>query len=83
MENKQFQCTGDCLKCLSVQRQYCASQNAYNTMRMMQDMFKMIDSLSGRVGELKEKVNAIQDNEAMVFDPSAKQMEEVVGEEEE
>lgn len=70
-QNQQFQCTGDCLKCSMAQRQYCSCQHAYNTMRLIQSMQESINTMSGTVDELKAKVSAIQDNEAMVFDPTA------------
>ena len=66
-ENKKFQCTGNCLECLPVQRAYCASQHSYNCMRMVQSMQESLNTMSGVVEELKTKVSAIQDNEAMVF----------------
>lgn len=69
-EQKQFQCSGDCLKCIAVQRQYCASQHAYNSMRMIQKMQETLDELAEDFDELKEKVAAIQDNEALVFNPN-------------
>lgn len=69
-EQKQFQCSGDCLKCIAVQRQYCASQHAYNSMRMIQKMQETLDELADDFDELKEKVTAIQDNEALVFNPN-------------
>lgn len=33
-----FKCSGDCIRCSVVQRQYCASQNTYNTMKMLEDI---------------------------------------------
>ncbi len=69
MEQEQFKCTGDCLNCRKTpndrreQWQYCASQFTYNTMRMIQDM-------QGTIEEMKAKISAIQDNEALVFNPS-------------
>lgn len=64
---KQFQCLGDCLKCRAVgdrrvQWQYCSAQFTYNTMRM-------IEALQTSVNELKEKVEAMQGNEATIFNP--------------
>lgn len=72
---QQFQCTGDCLKCRAIndrrlQWQYCAAQFTYNSMRMLQSMQESISAMSGSIEELKVKLNAIQDNEAMVFSPT-------------
>ena len=63
MEENQFKCSGDCLKCHPNQRAYCAAQFTYNTMRMVEQMQVSISSLS-------EKIEAIQNSEANVFDPT-------------
>ena len=70
-QQQQFQCTGDCLKCMPVQRQYCASQHAYQSMRMLQSLTASLEAMQGTIEELKEKVSAIQGNEALLFDPTA------------
>ena len=67
---QQFQCTGDCLKCIPVQRQYCASQHTYQSLRIIQNMQETVTVMACTIEELKEKINAIQANEALVFDPS-------------
>ena len=64
MEQNQFKCTGDCLKCHPSQRAYCAAQFTYNTMRMVEDMRVVID-------DMKVNIEAIQNNEASVFDPTS------------
>ena len=69
-EQQQFQCTGDCLKCSPVQRQYCAAQHAYHAMRMLQALTASLQSMTGTIDELKEKVSAIQGNEALLFNPN-------------
>ena len=71
---QQFRCTGDCLNCRAlhdrkIQWQYCASQHAYNAFRMMQTVQETMQAMAGEVKELKEKIAAIQDSEALVFDP--------------
>lgn len=70
-EQQQFQCTGDCLKCMPVQRQYCASQHAYSSMRILQAITESLESMKGSIAELQEKVSAIQGNEALLFVPSS------------
>ncbi len=70
-EQQQFQCTGDCLKCSPVQRQYCAAQHAYHAMRMLQALTASLQSMTGTIEELAEKVAAIQGNEALLFNPNA------------
>ena len=67
----QFQCTGNCLACTPVQRQYCACQHSYTTMRTIQQIEESLKAMSGTVEELKVKITAIQDSEAMVFDPNS------------
>ena len=70
-EQQQFQCTGDCLKCSPVQRQYCAAQHAYHAMRMLQALTASLQSMTGTIEELAEKVAAIQGSEALLFNPNA------------
>ena len=70
----QFKCSGDCLNCRAVndrriQWQYCAAQFSYNALRTMQTMQDALTAISGEVKELKEKIEAIQNSEAMVFAP--------------
>lgn len=68
-KQKQFVCTGDCIKCEPIQRQYCSAQFTYNTMRMVEDLVVT-------VADLKTKVEAIQGNEALLFDPTHPIVEE-------
>jgi len=71
-EKKQgFQCTGDCLRCSVLQRQYCAAQFTYNSVRMLEDQSAAIAALQNTVDNLKTKLDAIQGNEALVFKPMA------------
>ena len=65
-QQHQFQCTGDCLKCSPAQRQYCASQHVYDTLRILEHMEQQI------IG-IEKKISAIQDSEAMLFDPNIAQ----------
>ena len=70
MEQQEFKCSGDCLKCHPNQRAYCSSQFTYNTMRMVDDIRKSVSTMQGTVDELKAKIEAIQNNEANIFNPS-------------
>lgn len=70
----QFKCSGDCLNCRAVkdrrvQWQYCAAQFSYNALRAMQTMQETLSFVSEEINELTEKVEAIQNSEATVFDP--------------
>lgn len=62
MDNN-YKCSGDCLKCHPNQRAYCAAQFTYNTMRMVEDM-------QVTVNDMKAKIEAMQNNEALLFDPT-------------
>ena len=78
-QQQQFKCTGDCFSCRAInerktQWQYCAAQHAYNAMRMIQSMQESINTMAGTIEELRAKVKAIQDSDAMVFDPNAESM---------
>ena len=73
----QFKCPGNCLQCIPAQRQYCASQHAYSNMlvldKVMETLVGMqgqIEILQGTVKDLATKIEAIQSNEAAVFDPN-------------
>jgi len=68
MEENKFKCSGDCLNCHPSQRAYCAAQFTYNSMRMIEDM-------KGSISELKEKIDAMQNREANVFNPSGENSE--------
>lgn len=75
-ENQSFKCSGDCLNCRknpherATQWQYCASQFTYNTMRMIENMRESMTSMQGTIDEVKAKLEAIQNNEATVYDPT-------------
>ena len=71
---QNFKCSGDCLKCHPNQRQYCASQFTYNSMRMIEDVQKSLISMQGTIEEMKLKIEAIQGNEAMLFDPTSEKL---------
>jgi len=74
----QFKCSGDCLNCRAVndrrvQWQYCAAQFSYNALRTMQTMQETITLMSGELKELKDKIEAIQNSEAMVITPDVEE----------
>lgn len=69
MEQQQFKCSGDCLKCSPIQRQYCSSQFTYNTMRMVENLSEEVSKVITAMAEMKVKIEAIQGNEALLFDP--------------
>lgn len=75
-ETQKFQCNGDCLNCRAiadrkVQWQYCAAQHTYNSMRMMEAMQMSIVSMQGTIKELSEKIDSIQNSEAVAIDTAA------------
>lgn len=73
----QFKCSGDCLNCRvspnerKTQWQYCAAQFTYNTMRMVETLQNDLKTMTGTVSEMRERIEAIQNSEADVFDPNA------------
>lgn len=77
-QSQQFVCSGDCKKCKSIQWGFCASVHAYSNMKVldkvMETLGKMqeeISAMQGAVKEMSDKIEAIQNSEASVFDPSA------------
>ena len=63
MEQNQSKCTGNCMSCTILQRQYCASQLAYSNMRMLEQVQKTM-------AIMQEKIDALQNNEALLIDPT-------------
>lgn len=75
--NQKFQCSGNCLNCAPAQRAYCASQHAYSNMKVLDKMMETLNKIQedmavmqGTVQEMAAKIEAIQNSEATVFDPS-------------
>lgn len=69
-ERKQFVCTGNCMGCSVSQRAYCTSQHSYRTMRMLQGMAVKFEDMEKRYIALAEKVEAVINNDATIFDPN-------------
>ena len=72
----KFACSGNCLNCNPQQRTYCASQHALSNMRVLDKVMETltsireeIDVLKGEVKEMAQKIEAIQQGEADIFDP--------------
>lgn len=70
MEQNQFKCTGNCLNCMPAQRGYCASQHAYSNMKVLDAMMDMMVAMQGDMKQMAQKIEAMQNNEAAIFDPS-------------
>ena len=69
--NQNSGCSGNCLGCSPAQRAYCASQHAYSNMKVLDRMMDVVLNMQGEMAVLREKIEAIQNNEASVFDPTA------------
>lgn len=67
-EQQQFRCTGDCLNCIPVQRQYCAAQNAYNNMRALERIEQHITTIEQHFANISQKMQ--QSEETQVFNPN-------------
>lgn len=63
MEQQGFVCSGDCLKCIPAQRQYCSSQMTYNATKMLEHL----------IADVNKMVEMMQNNEKNVFNPTAQQ----------
>ena len=68
--NQEFKCSGNCLNCSPAQRAYCASQHAFSNMKVLDSMMNIIIDMQEGFKTLSEKIEAIQNNEATVFDPN-------------
>ena len=69
-QQQQFKCSGNCLNCLPAQRGYCASQHAYSNMKVLDRMMDIVMEMKGTVEEMKIKIEAMQNNESLLFDPT-------------
>lgn len=61
--NETPRCSGNCKNCIAFQRQFCASQLAYNNM-------KQIEALTAQVLALTEKIESMQSSDDLLFNPS-------------
>lgn len=68
--NQQFRCSGDCIQCNPMQRQYCASQFAFQNRKTLEAMQESIVAMQCTIDELKTKIESIQNAESDVFDPT-------------
>lgn len=87
-QNRQqnvFRCSGDCINCRKQpgerreQWQYCAAQFTYNSMKILGDMQEQMMAMQNTIEKLSDKIEAIQNCEASVFDPTTNNMEEEDG----
>lgn len=62
-EQQGFCCPGDCIQCETSQRLYCAAQNSYYVMRMVQAMTAQMRGMADTILELREKVNTLEDRQ--------------------
>ena len=74
MAENNFKCSGNCLNCSPAQRTYCASQHAYSNMKVLDSVMGAILELKSEVSEMKAKIEALQNNEAMLFDPNEEKL---------
>ena len=79
----KFACSGNCLNCSPQQRTYCASQHALSNMRVLDkvmetitEMREQIEVMKGEVKEMTQKIEAMQNNEADIFDPNQEFIEQ-------
>lgn len=73
---QNFKCSGNCLQCQPAQRAYCASQHAYSNMKVLDQVMGIIIIMQGDMKEMKGKIEALQNNEAMVFAPDIEEKSE-------
>ena len=68
-QTQQTRCTGNCMACNQYQRGLCSSQLSYYNMKMLETMVQITAGLQQNVKELGIKIEAMQNNEAMLFAP--------------
>ena len=69
-EQGKYKCTGNCLNCIPAQRAYCASQHAYSNMQVLDILAGVMLDMQSEMKVIKEKIEAIVNNEASIFDPN-------------
>lgn len=78
MEQEKFLCNGECTSCRRNkepqeqrdQWMYCAAHRSYESMKVVETMQQSLATMIGTVEELKAKIEAIQNNEISIFNPS-------------
>lgn len=74
---QEFRCTGDCINCRKQpgerreQWQYCAAQFTYNSLKVLNNMQEQMMAMQDTIDSLADRIEAIQNSEASVFDPTA------------
>ena len=63
----EMKCTGNCMQCNIMQRQYCSAQITYNNMRMMEKLSEQLKEMQDELKSIKEK--AEQDKEGELINP--------------
>ena len=58
----ETRCTGNCMQCNLIQRQYCSSQITYNNMKMMERMSEQLKELREELKAIKEKAESDESN---------------------
>ena len=73
-QTQQPRCTGNCMTCNQYQRGLCSSQLSYYNMKMLETMVQITAGLQQNVKDLSAKIEALQNNEALLFDPINKEV---------
>lgn len=71
IDNQTPHCSGNCMKCSPFQRAYCSSQLAYSNMRMLEQVEKQMMTMQGEMTFMKEKIEAMQNNETHLIYPTS------------
>lgn len=52
-------CNGNCMMCSVMQRQYCSTQIAYNTMRMLEQLPEVLAKMQDNIKDVQESVRIL------------------------
>lgn len=52
-------CNGNCMTCSVMQRQYCSTQIAYNTMRMLEQLPEVLAKMQDSIKDVQESVRIL------------------------
>ena len=67
-EQKEFRCTGDCLNCNRIQREYCGAQKGYDNQRILLETQKTLLALTEKLEILQQGIATLKE-EDVAFAP--------------
>lgn len=67
--NNAQPCNGNCMMCSVMQRQYCSTQIAYNTMRMLEQLPELLSKMQDSIKDVQESVRILSGDGIEILKP--------------